>query len=193
MERPMPIRAATFVLLVLAALPAARGAVAKPTFSAMDVFALEWASDPEISPDGARVAYVRRSFDAKTDTRRGAIWLVDRDGGNHRPLAGLAGNQSSPRWSPDGGRLAFVAAGDDGAQIHMHWFADGVTSRVTSLFDAPTDLAWSPDGRQLAFVMRVPTKHEPLKIELPEAPKDAKWAEPLKAIDRMVFRADGEG
>ena len=189
----MPIRAAVLVLFALTALPAFPAASAKPAFSPMDVFALEWASDPEISPDGARVAYVRRSFDVKTDTRRGTIWLVDSDGGNHRPLADGAGNQSSPRWSPDGKRLAFVASGDEGAQIHVHWFADGVTARVTNLLDAPTRLAWSPDGRQLAFVMRVPSKQEPLKVELPEAPKGANWAEPLKAIDRMVYRADGEG
>jgi dipeptidyl aminopeptidase/acylaminoacyl peptidase len=75
----------------------------------------------------------------------------------------------------------------------MHWFAQGVTARVTNLFDAPARLAWSPDGRHLAFVMRVPEKREPLKVTLPEKPADAKWADPLKAIDRMVYRADGEG
>src|SRR5688572_1217996 len=192
-EPVMPIRAAALLLAAVTLLSTAQDAPARPAFSPMDVFALEWASDPQISPDGARIAYVRRSFDVKTDTSRSTIWLADSDGGNHRPLVDGAGNQSSPRWSPDGKRLAFVAAGPDGAQIHLHWFADGVTARVTNLLDAPTRLAWSPDGRQLAFVMRVPSKQEPLKVELPEAPKGANWAEPLKAIDRMVFRADGEG
>jgi dipeptidyl aminopeptidase/acylaminoacyl peptidase len=182
------------LLFMLIAAPLAAGSAAPGSrFSPLDVFALEWASDPEIAPDGSRVAYVRRSFDVKTDTRRGAIWLIDQDGGNHRPLAGGPGNQSSPRWSPDGERLAFVAADDGGAQIHMHWFREGVTARVTNLLDAPTGLAWSPDGRQLAFIMRVPAKQEPLEVKLQEPPKDAKWAEPLKAIDRMVYRADGEG
>ena len=189
----MPIRAVALLLAAITLLPTAQAAAAKPAFAPMDVFALEWASDPQISPDGAEVAYVRQSFDIKSDSRRRVIWLVDRDGGNHRPLAGGSASQASPRWSPDGKRLAFVSADDDGAQIHMHWFAQGVTARVTNLLDAPTGLAWSPDGRQLAFVMRVPTKRQPLKVELPEAPKDAKWAEPLKAIDRMVYRADGEG
>ena len=186
----MPYRAAALVLAALIALPAA---AAKPAFGPMDVFALEWASDPQISPDGTQVAYVRQSFDIKSDARRRAIWLVDRDGGNHRPLVGGGTSQASPRWSPDGKRLAFVSTDGDGAQIHMHWFAQGVTARVTNLFDAPARLAWSPDGRQLAFVMRVPEKREPLKVALPEKPEGAKWAEPLKAIDRMVYRADGEG
>ncbi len=189
----MPIRAAALLLAAFALLPAVPAAAAKPAFAPMDVFALEWASDPQISPDGAEVAYVRQSFDVKSDSRRRMIWLVDRDGGNHRPLAGGSASQASPRWSPDGKRLAFVSADEGGAQIHMHWLAQGVTARVTNLLDAPSGLVWSPDGRHLAFVMRVPAKRQPLKVDLPEAPKDAKWAEPLKAIDRMVYRADGEG
>jgi dipeptidyl aminopeptidase/acylaminoacyl peptidase len=189
-EPAMPYRTAALVLAALAAFPAV---AAKPAFSPMDVFALEWASDPRISPDGTQVAYVRQSFDIKSDTRRRMIWLVDRDGGNHRPLVGGSASQASPRWSPDGKRLAFVSADGDGAQIHMYWFAQGVTARVTNLLDSPARLAWSPDGRHLAFVMRVPEKREPLKVTLPDKPEDAKWAEPLKAIDRMVYRADGEG
>ncbi len=190
----MPNRSVTALLLALAASLQAAAASAKPVFAPIDVFALEWASDPEISADGSQVAYVRQSFDIRSDNRRGAIWLVDQDGGNHRPLAGGATSESSPRWSPDGTRLAFVATEADGsAQIHVRWLAEGVTSRVTNLTETPSRLAWSPDGRQLAFVMRVASRNEPLKVKLPEAPKGARWADPLKAIDRMVYRADGEG
>ena len=191
----MQIRTLPLLALALAlSAPAHSATPPRPTFSAMDVFALEWASDPEISPDGSQVAYVRRSFDIKTDKRLGTIWLVGRDGSNHRPLVGGASSEASPRWSPDGSRLAFVATDADGsAQIHVHWLTQGVTSRVTNLIDTPSRLAWSPDGRQLAFAMRAPVKREPLKVTLPEAPKGAQWADPVQAIDRVVYRADGEG
>ncbi len=191
----MPQRVLSVIIIALATLATAPATAApKPPFAPLDVFSLEWASSPEISPDGSQIAYVRFSFDIRSDTRKSAIWLVGQDGQNHRPLAGGAANQSSPRWSPDGGRLAFVSSeGDGGAQVFVHWQAQNVTTRITNLIDAPTRLAWSPDGKSLAFIMRVPAKREPLKVKLPEAPKGAKWAEPLTAIDRMVYRADGEG
>lgn len=191
----MLIRSLPLIALALAwSAPVTAATSQRPVFSAMDVFALEWASDPEIAPDGSQVAYVRRSFDIRSDSPRSTIWIVGKDGSNHRPLSGSAAREASPRWSPDGTRIAFVASDADGsAQIHVHWLAQGVTSRVTNLTDTPSRLAWSPDGRQLAFVMRVPAKREPLKVKLPEAPKGAKWADPVQAIDRVVYRADGEG
>jgi len=191
----MPIRILPLACLAfLACVPARAATPPNPPFAPMDVFALEWASDPEISPDGSQVAYVRRSFDIRTDTRRGMIWVVGQDGANHRPLVGGNANQSIPRWSPDGTRLAYVSSeGDGGAQIFVHWNAERVTTRITNLVEAPSGLAWSPDGRTLAFIMRVPVRRDPLKVRLPETPKGAKWAEPVTAIDRMVYRADGEG
>ncbi len=191
----MQIRSlSVFALAFALAAPAYAASPSRPLFAPIDVFALEWASEPQISPDGSQVAYVRWSFDIKTDMRRSMIWIVGKDGSNHRPLIGSAANEASPRWSADGSRVAFVANDTDGsAQIHVHWVAQGVTSRVTNLTDVPSRLVWSPDGKTLAFAMRVPTRREPLKVKLPEAPKGAKWADPVQAIDRMVYRADGEG
>ena len=66
----MPIRAAALFLAAVTLLSTAQAAAARPAFAPIDVFALEWASDPQISPDGAQIAYVRQSFDVKTDSRR---------------------------------------------------------------------------------------------------------------------------
>jgi len=191
----MHLRVLFATCLLLAPLARAENApAAVHPFAALDVFALEWASDPQIAPDGSQVAYVRRSFDLKTDAPRRMIWLVGKEGANHRPLAGGSSPESSPRWSPDGGRIAYVAAdGDSGTQVFVKWLAAGVTTRVTNLTESPSRLVWSPDGKSLAFVMRVPAKRQPLTVKLPDPPKGARWADPLQAIDRVVYRADGEG
>ena len=191
----MHLRVLFATCLVLALLAQAAGAAAAaPPFAALDVFALEWASAPQIAPDGSQVAYVRRSFDIRSDAPRSMIWLIGRDGVNHRPLTGGSISEASPRWSPDARRIAYVAVdGDGGAQIFVKWLDAGVTTRVTNLTEAPSRLAWSPDGMTLAFVMRVPVKRQVLEVKLPDPPKGARWAEPLQAIDRVVYRADGEG
>jgi len=166
---------------------------AKPAFKPMDVFDLQWAADPEVSPDGRNIAYVRMGYDVKTDRARGTVWLVGVDGKNERPLSG-APTSGSPRWSPDGTRIAYIARAADGsAQLFMYWVSSGVSAPISNFTENPGALAWSPDGRWLAFMMSVPQERKPLKVELPETPKNAKWADPPKLIDRMVFRADGEG
>ncbi|HEY2675996.1 MAG TPA: S9 family peptidase [Steroidobacteraceae bacterium] len=165
----------------------------KPAFKPLDVFDLQWVADPEISPDGKSIAYVRMTYDIKTDRPRGSVWLVGVDGKNERPLSS-APSSGSPRWSPDGARIAFLARAADGSlQLFMYWIAGGVTTAISNFTETPSALAWSPDGRWLAFTMPVPQERKPLKVELPEAPKNVKWADPPKLIDRMVFRADGEG
>ena len=69
-----------------------------PAFSAEDVFEMEYANDPQVSPDGSRVAYVRSAMDIMTARTRRPIRVADVDGDNHRPLVSGAANSSSPRW-----------------------------------------------------------------------------------------------
>jgi dipeptidyl aminopeptidase/acylaminoacyl peptidase len=165
----------------------------KPVLKPLDVFDLQWVKDPQISPDGKSIAYVRMSFDIKTDKARGVIWLVGIDGKHARPLSGAA-TSMVPRWSPDGTRLAYLGAAADGStQLFVYWSESGATAAISNFTESPTSLAWSPDGRRLAFTMPVAAERKPLKVDLPEVPKNAHWADPPKLIDRMVFRADGEG
>ena len=165
----------------------------KPAFKPMDVFDLQWAADPQVSPDGRTIAYVRMGYDVKTDRAHGAIWLVGVDGKNERPLTAAA-SSGSPRWSPDGTRVAYISSAADGsAQLFMYWTASGVSAPISNFTESPSGLAWSADGRWLGFMMAVPQERKSLKADLPETPKNAKWADPPKLIDRIVFRADGEG
>ncbi|MGH8322786.1 MAG: prolyl oligopeptidase family serine peptidase, partial [Steroidobacteraceae bacterium] len=165
----------------------------KPALKPLDVFDLQWAADPQISPDGRSIAYVRMSMDIKTDARQGVIWLTSVDGKHTRPLS-AADHSSRPRWSPDSTRIAYSGAASDGSnQLFMYWSDSNVTAAISHFTESPTSLSWSPDGRWLAFTMPVRAEHKSLRVELPAAPKDAHWAEPPKLIDRLVFRRNGRG
>jgi acylaminoacyl-peptidase len=176
------------VVLFLAARPCA---VSSP-LKAMDVFDLEAASDPQISPDGSRVVYVRSFMDVMKDRRRSNLWIVGEDGTRHRPLTSGARRDSSPRWSPQGDRIAFVSASEGSPQIHVRYVDTGETAVISRLADGPRGLAWSPDGRYLAFFMHVPDRPKPL-VEPPVKPEGAEWAPSPRVVDRLVYRADGEG
>ena len=158
----------------------------------MSVFDLEYASDPRISPDGEWVVYVRQFADVMTDMNYSNLWLVRSDGGEHRPLTTGKFLDNSPRWSPDGTRIAYMSNRDGMPQIYMHWVASGQTAAITNLTDPATGLSWSPDGSHLAFNKLVP--EAPLSIgQMPAPPPGAQWAEPAKYTDEIVFRFDGIG
>jgi dipeptidyl aminopeptidase/acylaminoacyl peptidase len=165
---------------------------ARPPFSPADVFELEFASDPQISPDGSQVAYLRNSIDIMTDKVRSRLWIVGVDGREHRPLTDPNVNTSSPRWSPDGKRLAYAARGEKATQVFVRWMDSGQTARLTNVTESPGEFVWSPDGQQLAFSMLVLDKRKPY-VEMPAKPEGAAWAEPFKLYDTLVYRDDGRG
>ncbi|MEN3747582.1 S9 family peptidase [Sphingomonas sp. HF-S3] len=175
--------------------PPAATAPAGPNrlFTGQDLFDLEIATDPQISPDGSKIVYVRRSNDIMTDRARSTLWLIDVASGSQEPLVAGPGNHMSPRWSPDGKRLAYVSTADGGgAQLHVRWMDRGETARITGLPDSPGSIAWSPDGRRIAYILTVPG--DGMKLGKPLAkPEGAKWAEPLEVIDKVNYRNDGGG
>ena len=188
---------AAVVLAVLAAalVPGAarRVSALSARFEPKDVFDLEWASDPQIVPDGRRVIYVRNFMDIVKDRRRSNLWMVNADGTDHRALTSGNRNDSNPRWSPDGRRLLYTSIDDNNAvQLFLRWMDTGETAKLTNLVESPSAMTWSPDGRTIAFVMFVPDQQKPF-APMPDKPEGATWAAPPRVIQRLLYRADGEG
>jgi dipeptidyl aminopeptidase/acylaminoacyl peptidase len=149
----------------------------------------EYVSSPQVSPDGTQIVYARRWTDKVNDKYESDVWIVNADGTKNRFLV----KGSSPQWSPDGKRLAYIAPGEPtGAQIWVKWLDTGEETQLTRLERGPSGIQWSPDGKRIAFNMIVPARPE-LTVKLPSKPNGAKWVEPPRVIDRLNYRADGAG
>ena len=161
-------------------------------FDPMDVFELEWASDPQVSPDGETIVYVRRSNDIMKDRVRSNLWQIKRSGKNHRPLHSGFKNSYSPRWSPDNTRIAFVSNNSGSTQIHMHWVDSGETTVISQLQESPSSLSWSPDGKWLAFTMNVKGKSTSI-VKSRTKPDGASWAKKPITVTTTRYQYDGRG
>jgi len=164
----------------------------KEPFAYRDLFDLQYAGDPRISPDGQWVVYRRMGFDIMKDRSSGNLWMASSDGTQHQKLTSREGNESSPRWSPDGKRIAFTASSGEGNEIYIYWTSTGKTARITQLPQSPSSLSWSNDGKSLAFSMHVPEK-PPISADIPPKPKGAEWAAEPRMTDRLKHEADGTG
>ena len=151
---------------------------------------LESVSNPQISPDGARIVYTRGWVDKMNDRRESSIWIMNADGNKNHFLV----DGSGPLWSPDGTRIAYTASGEpEGSQIFVRWMDDeGATTQITRLEKGPGGIAWSPDGESISFSMNV--DGEPAwSVNPPGRPDGATWTEGPKVVTRADYRQDRQG
>ena len=176
-----------------------------------DLFRFQMVDDPQIAPDGTRVAWVRTWLDADENRYRANIWITDLASGASQALTHGTNQDTMPRWSPDGKLLAYLAAVpaadappgpppavtvvDRGAQLHILDVESGAVHVMTRLRGGVMAPEWSPDGTQIAFLTYV----DPARgLEtLPDAPPadDAytKFSRDVLVTSRVRWKFDNIG
>jgi dipeptidyl aminopeptidase/acylaminoacyl peptidase len=170
---------------------ASGGDKARKALTPDDYLAVEIPGEVQLSPDGKVVAYVVASIEGKQKARDSQIWVVAADGSQAPRQFTTAENATSPRWSPDGGSLAFLSARRDPRtgtaarpQVYVLPTAGGEARRITDLKNGVTAFQWSPDGKHLACVSK-------------SGPGDSQAAagghSDLRSYHNPEYKADGVG
>lgn len=145
-----------FLLWLLSGILANSALAEKRNITEKDLFNFVWIGDPQVSADGARVAFVRVTVNEKKEGYNTSIWAVA-TAGNEAPHRLTSGERdSSPRWSPDGKYLVFTRVTEkdgkaESPQLFMLSMAGGDAFSFTTLPKGASDPRWSPDGKTIAF------------------------------------------
>jgi dipeptidyl aminopeptidase/acylaminoacyl peptidase len=194
----MPKALTSILVACLLTIPSVASPAARATrpLSLDDLAKYRSVSDPQVSPDGKWVAYVVGTIDAEKDTHDTDLWMVSWDGTQQIRLTATAeSSERTPRWSPDGKYLAFLASrGDEeqkkkGAQVWLLNRAGGEAQQLTDIKGGVSDFVWSPDGSRLCLVVDdFDPSSEPEKLE----GWKRKTTPPI-VIDRYYFKSDERG
>ena len=113
-------------------------------------------SDPQISPDGRSIVFVVSRPNLEQDRSDRELVLIDIATGAQQVLTYERKEVGSPRWSPNGDRLAFVAADGTGKdakpQVFVLPMTGGEARKITDALNGIEQLAWRPDGKEIAYV-----------------------------------------
>ncbi|MFP5285274.1 MAG: S9 family peptidase, partial [Thermoanaerobaculia bacterium] len=188
-------RAAAVLALVLLAAPHELPAAERRLIAETDLFELVWIADPQISPDGRQVAFVRVTVNEKKTGYDTALWIVPTDASEPARPFTSGPRDNSPRWSPDGAWIAFNRSTEKGgerqqSQIYLISLKGGEAVPLTALPQGAAGHSWSPDGRTIAFVST--TKDEDLQ-EKKEKDGGEERESDVRVITRADYRSDGGG
>jgi dipeptidyl aminopeptidase/acylaminoacyl peptidase len=183
-------------ILFLAALALPLASLAQTTpaprpLNLTDLARMRDVADPNLSPDGAWVAYTVTRVDTTTDKRDADVWMARTNGSQNLRITTNPASETRPRFSPDGKYLSFLSGRneDDGnAQLWLLNRAGGEAEKVTKLKGSVSDYIWSPDGKHLALIIR-----DADPDSLTAAQKAKKKTAPPIVIDRFQFKKDVDG
>ena len=201
--RLRPAIQASFALALAASLVAFVRADKRP-ITEKDLWAFTWIGDPQLSPDGSRVAFAKVVVDKKHMGYEASLWSVSTKGGDPQRLTSGT-RDSQPRWSPDGNRLAFVRSIEKDSkpqppQIYVLSMSGGEPVQITELTRGTGDPHWSPDGRRIAFLSDM-SPEDIVKSAKDREPKpagnatdaDAEHESDVKYVTRAVYRSNNSG
>jgi dipeptidyl aminopeptidase/acylaminoacyl peptidase len=156
---------------------------------------MEGIASPAISPDAKQIVFAREWIDQVKDQSRTNLWVYDLSTGRLRELTRGAWRDTSPVWSPDSKKLAFLSDRDGTNQIHTMFVDTSDTAQLTHLPRTASiaGLKWSPDSKTIAFSQMLPDEDPILKVELPKRPRGAEWAKGPTLVDRLAWARDGSG
>jgi dipeptidyl aminopeptidase/acylaminoacyl peptidase len=157
-------------------------------FTVDDLLKVHRVSDPQVSPKGDWVAFTITDMDKAANKGTTQIYLVPMGGGETRQLTNDEHSSASPRWSPDGEKLAFISARDGEDQIWTIDVSSGALKKITTVSTGAGDPVWSPDGKWLAFASDVYPHCENDACNKHMA--DEKAANKVKAhvVDTLLYR-----
>jgi dipeptidyl aminopeptidase/acylaminoacyl peptidase len=181
--------ALALVALFLASAAARAQAPATRPLRAGDIYQLRTVNDPQLSPDGAWVAYSVTTADSAKDKSDSDVWMTSWDGTQSIRLTSSPEGESTPRWSPDNRYLAFVSGRQEGKGGQV-WLLDrrgGEAQRLTTLKGGIEEFAWSPDSKRLVLVLEEETDSIARKDTA-----EKKTPKPI-VIDRYNFKRDIAG
>lgn len=161
-----------------------------------DLARIKYLSDPNITPDGTRIAYVVTEIDLPGKRYQSAIWVAAADGTGRQQFTSGRTKDTSPRWSPDGERLAFLSDRDDPGTSQLYVIAanGGEAERITDLKYGVADPVWSPSGQEIIVVAQA--DHDGIRIIAEETEEDRKREKEqsdVKIVRRLKYKLEGEG
>ncbi len=186
MRRSVVLLLSAICVLALAADAQTSQPVAKRAIRTGDLYRLRDVRDPQISPDGAWVAYSVSAVDSAKDKSESDVWMTSWDGSQTVRLTSSPESESSPRWSPDGRYVAFLSGRQEGKGAQL-WLLDrrgGEAQRVSQVRGGVSEYAWSPDSRRIILVVEEETDTIAAKDT-----GEKKTPKPI-VIDRYTFKRD---